>query len=160
MRTQCWRRWLKQNLDQVLAYSKFIISSSDCQQIITTIVTIAVTIKDDKHDSIKAITTVNSADGYFRHRCLQQLLWFLPSPIFKRESSIWRWLVLVYSHPLCSALFLSNIRNVFWLVQQLICKFSQIDILFDKSLQVRPDDVWIITPPKCGTTWTQVLNND
>ena len=115
MRTRYWRRWLKQNLDQVLAYSKFIISSIDCQQIIATIVTIAVTIKDDNHDSIKAITTVNSANGYFRHRCPQQLLWFLPSPIFKRESSIWRWLVLVYSHPLCSALSLSYIKNVFWL---------------------------------------------
>ena len=40
------------------AYSRFAISSIDCHQIITTIVTIAVSIYDDKHDAIKAITTL------------------------------------------------------------------------------------------------------
>ena len=26
------------------------------------------------------------------------------------------------------------------------------------NFKVKPDDIWIITYPKCGTTWTQVVH--
>ena len=37
--------------------------------------------------------------------------------------------------------------------------FTVIFLDFCAFYQLRKDDVWIVTSPKCGTTWTQVLAN-
>ena len=33
---------------------------------------------------------------------------------------------------------------------------SKMDMERIKNMKIFEDDLWIITPPKCGTTWTQV----
>ena len=44
-------------------------------------------------------------------------------------------------------------------ISTIISLWSFVGVTFCYIYQLRKDDVWIVTSPKCGTTWTQVLTN-